>query len=71
MRELVVRCGLLKNMKIFRCSVPVDENMIGVFGFGISLDGNMQKSKGYLIGCKPGTDMNPLSLNYGNIRMKS
>ncbi|NJL59285.1 MAG: hypothetical protein HC887_06210 [Desulfobacteraceae bacterium] len=69
MRELGVRYGNLNNIKIFRCSVSVDESMIGVFGFGISLNGNMQESKGYLIGCRPGTDMNPLSSNYGNVKI--
>lgn len=65
MRKLGVRFGLLKNVRVFRCAIPVDESMIGVFWFKISLDGKFQESNGYLIGCKTGTDMNPLSLNYG------
>ena len=66
MQELGMKYGNFNNIKLFRCDIPVDETMIGVFGFQISLDGNMQESKGYLIGCTPGTDMNPLSVNYGN-----
>ncbi len=66
MQKLDLKYGNSNNIKLFRCSVPVDENMIGVFGFKIALDGNIRELQGYLIGCTPGTDMNPLSANYGN-----
>ncbi|QTA86121.1 4-alpha-glucanotransferase [Desulfonema magnum] len=68
MQEIDVKNGLFSGLKIFRAYIPVDDEMKGVFPFQISLNGNLQPEKGYLIGCARGTDMNPLSAQYGQIK---
>jgi len=67
MEELELRNALPRGVKIFRAYIPADEHMIGVFPFQIALDGNLHPEIGYMIGCSRGTDMNPLSENYGKI----
>ncbi|MDM8551051.1 4-alpha-glucanotransferase [Desulfobacterales bacterium HSG2] len=67
MRELDVKNGLFPGVKIFRAYIPVDDGMIRVSPFQIALDGDLHHPKGYLIGCPRGTDMNPLSEQYGKM----
>lgn len=69
MQELAVKNGLFPGVKIFRAYIPVDEAMICVSPFQIALNGNRHHLKGYLIGCARGTDMNPLSGEYGKNRV--
>ncbi len=62
-----VNIGNLNGLTVFRARIPADETMIGASAFRIMLNGVLQSQIGYLIGCVPGTDMNPLSSNYGRV----
>ena len=64
---LPVKIGLLNGLTVFRARIPADESMIRASAFRIMLNGILQPQTGYLIGCVPGTDMNPLSPDYGRV----
>jgi 4-alpha-glucanotransferase len=68
---LPIKTGHLNGLTVFRARIPADERMVGASAFRIMLNGVLQPQPGYLIGCVPGTDMNPLSPNYGRSKAQS
>ena len=70
MQAVKVLAGLFPGLKVFRKYIPVDEALVGANRFSIALDGIPRPEAGYLIGLRPGTNLNPLADNYGRIELE-